>query len=156
MGILNVLAPRGSRRRIKLRLVVDLVCHPTTIFRRLSSTNFHNARLCSTLRIHCPVCGNDAGLNYHYPDIRLRHEHAIGMLRETMSCGSCSATMRERQMAVGLLRLIEERYGAKHDSLQRYRDSSRVGLRILDTDSFSAISRVLRGVDGYIHSQFRP
>jgi hypothetical protein len=156
MGVVNILAPRGSRRRIKLRLLLDLVCHPTTIFRRLSPTNFHNARLCATLRINCPVCGNDARLNYHFPDIRLRHEHRIGMLRETMSCSSCSATMRQRQMAAGLLRLIAEKFGDKHDSLRKYRESSHVGLRILDTDSFSAISQVLRGTDGYTHTQFRP
>lgn len=156
MRLLNVLAPRGSKRRVRLRLLVDLIAHPSTIPRRLSATNFHNARLCSTMRIHCPVCGNDATMNYDFPDTRLRHEHGIGLLRETMSCSSCSATMRQRQMAFGLLKLIAERIGNLPASLRAYRESSGGALRILDTDSFSAISRVMQGVGGYTHSQFLP
>jgi SAM-dependent methyltransferase len=95
-------------------------------------------------------------MNYDFPDIQRRHAHGIGVLRETMSCNSCLATMRERQMAVGLLAELSARIGETYDNLIDYRNSKRAGVRILDTDSFSSISRILRGAGGYTHTQYRP
>lgn len=103
----------------------------------------------------CCVCGHEGIMTYDFPDVRLRKAHSIGLLRETLCCRSCGATMRDRQMAFGLLRVIGDREGRIERDLQAFRQSSSGQLRILDTDSFSAINRVLRGMPGYIHSQFR-
>ena len=46
--------------------------------------------------------------------------------------------------------------GKPEDSLVNLRGSPIGAIRILDTDSFSAINRILRGMLGYSHSQFRP
>jgi SAM-dependent methyltransferase len=95
-------------------------------------------------------------MHYDFPDVQLRKEHGIGLLRETLCCRSCGASMRDRQMAYGLLKVIAERFGQTESNLHAYRQSPRGELRILDTDSFSAVSRALRGLPGYVHSQFKP
>jgi len=104
----------------------------------------------------CCVCGQRGRMHYDFPDVRLRKEHGIGLLRETLCCRSCGASMRDRQMAFGLLQVIAERTGQTESNLQAFRQSPRAELRILDTDSFGAVSRALRGWPGYVHSQFKP
>ena len=67
--------------------------------------------------------------------------------------------MRDRQMAWGLLRLFGDRSGKLEPdlvSLRKGNEARTDPLRILDSDSFSAINRVLRGMPGYKHSQFVP
>jgi SAM-dependent methyltransferase len=139
-----------------LNMLRDFVYRPASIFGRMSPINFHNARICSGLQMHCPVCGHDAGMTYDFPDVHLRKAHGIGLLRETLCCKSCGASMRDRQMAIGLLLVIAERLGQSERDLHAYRQRPRGNLTILDTDSFSSINRVLRGLPGYTHSQFRP
>jgi SAM-dependent methyltransferase len=158
--VLSVVAPRQSRRRLALSFLRDAVRSPRSMLQRLSAENFANRRVCAALKsIHCNVCGADSGLFYDFPDVRLRHEHGIGLLRETLACRACGASMRDRQMAHGLIRVFEARTsresGALRD-LRALRTASRGELEILDTDSFGAINRVLRGMAGYRHSQYRP
>jgi hypothetical protein len=156
MSFLNVVAPRLSKRRLVLGILRDFVYRPFSIFGRLAPVNFHNAKLCAGLKIHCPVCGHETEMNYDFPDIYLRKAHGIGLLRETLCCKSCGASMRDRQMAIGLLDVVAERLGQIERDLRSYRDRPRGRLNILDTDSFSSINRVLRKLPGYTHSQFRP
>lgn len=106
--------------------------------------------------MHCNVCGADGAMSYDFPDVNLRREHGIGLLRETLRCRSCAATMRDRQMAHGLLLLIRERFAQHAPDLAAYRRQPMGTLRILDSDSFSPINRILRGLPGYVHSQFVP
>lgn len=156
MTFLNIAAPHLSKRRLLLKMLRDFVYRPASIFGRMSPINFHNARVCSGLQMHCPVCGRDTGVTYDFPDVYLRKAHGIGLLRETLCCNSCGASMRDRQMAIGLLLVIAERLGRTERDLQAYRQRPRDTLNILDTDSFSSINGVLRGLPGYTHSQFRP
>ncbi len=156
MTLLDTFAPRHSRRRMLLKMARDFIYRPASIRGRLSSVNFHNARVAHALRIHCPACGNDAGVFYDYPDLLLRRAHGIGILRETLNCRSCGASMRDRQVALGLLKVFAERTGRELPDLAAWRRGEAPGLRILDTDSFSSISKVLRGMPGYIHSQYKP
>lgn len=93
-------------------------------------------------------------MSYDYPDVNIRCEHGIGLLRETLRCHSCAATMRDRQMAHGLLLVIRERLGQDFPDLAAFSADS--PLRIHDSDSFSPINRVLRGRAGYVHTQFDP
>lgn len=67
--------------------------------------------------------------------------------------------MRDRQMAHGLLRVLETYTGCEVGTwrdLNSMLASKRVQLSILDTDSFSPINRILRGMPGYQHSQYQP
>lgn len=106
--------------------------------------------------MHCCICGYDGTMSYDFPDVRLRKAHGIGLLRETLRCKSCGGTMRDRQLAHGLLQVIAERSGTATPSLRALRDRQDGLLRILDTDAFSAINRTLRGMTGYVYSQYQP
>ncbi len=153
---LNVLAPRFTKRRLILAILRELRYRPSSIIGRLAPINFRNARLCAGLSIHCCVCGHEGPTSYDFPDVRLRKAHGIGLLRETLRCKSCGATMRDRQMAAGLLQLIATRIGQTESNLMAFRQNPHGSLRILDTDSFSALNRVLRGLPGYTYSQYLP
>jgi len=122
---------------------------------RLAPVNFHNARICAKLRILCPVCGEESGMDYDFPDVRIRKLHGIGLLRETLCCKSCGATMRDRQMALGLLDAVESVSRQHRNTLRELRDDPVVSVRILDTDSFSPLNQILRGMPGYSHSQYK-
>lgn len=134
----------------------DFLHRPRSLLGHLSAENFHNARISARLRIHCTVCGTQGGVFYDYPDVFLRRAHGIGLLRETLACMACGASMRDRQMATGLLMLVEASSGRLFRDLAALRLDPAATLRILDTDSFSSLNRVLRGMPGYVHSQFRP
>jgi hypothetical protein len=156
---LSIIAPRQSLRRLVLSFVRDAFRSPRSLLHRLSVENFANLRACAALQIHCNVCGADTGLFYDFPDVRLRHEHGIGLLRETLACRACGASMRDRQMAHGLLRVVETCAGCrpgKLRDLRAIRSDLTVKLDMLDTDSFSSINRAMRGMLGYIHSQYQP
>lgn len=156
MGLLDLVAPRFSKRRLFLSILRDFRYRPISIFGRLSSVNFLNDRVCRALKIHCNVCGADGAMSYDYPDVNIRREHGIGLLRETLRCQNCAATMRDRQMAYGLLMVIRNRLGQDVADLASFRRQPEGVLRILDSDSFSPINRVLRGLPGYVHTQFVP
>ena len=153
---LSKAAPRQSRRRLLLTLARDFAHSPSSLFRRLSTENFANHRVARALRVHCCICGADGALHYDFPDVGLRRQHGIGLLRETLTCRACGGSMRDRQMAVGLLQVVALATGRKADDLRSLRSGWNASLRILDTDSFSAINGVLRGMPGYVHSQFKP
>lgn len=155
MNLLNIIAPAHSRRRLLLKIGRTALRSPASALNRLASVNFHNARLSASLRINCPVCGNDSGVDYDFPDVLLRREHGIGLLRETLACKSCNATMRDRVLAMGLLEVAGLRAQRTYDDLRGLKASPPGDFHILDTDSFSPLNRILRGMPGYTHSQFR-
>jgi SAM-dependent methyltransferase len=105
--------------------------------------------------MHCCICGHDGTMSYDFPDVRLRKAHGIGLLRETLRCKSCGGTMRDRQVAYGLLQAIAERSGTPAPDLHSLRHRQDGFLRILDTDAFSSINRTLRGMTGYVWSQYQ-
>lgn len=156
ISFIKRIAPRFSRRRRALAIVRDFVYRPSSIFGRLAGINFHNDRVSQRLTMACPVCNSVGRMWYDYPDVGIRRAHGIGLLRETLRCKSCGATMRDRQMAIGLLDVIQARTGQSFPSVLAWRQSASSSLRILDSDSFSPINRVLRGMRGYVHSQFHP
>jgi SAM-dependent methyltransferase len=133
-----------------------MLLSPLSGIARLAPVNFHNARVCAGLRIHCPVCGNTAKMDYDFPDTVRRKAHGIGLLRETLACRCCGASMRNRQLAIGVLGVVEDIRGSKFTDLRELKAASQGDLKILDTDSFSPLNRLLRGMRGYCHSQYRP
>jgi SAM-dependent methyltransferase len=156
MGALNVLAPRFSRRRLFLSILRDFRYRPSSLIGRLASINFRNARVAVGQRIHCCICGFNGTTSYDFPDVRLRKAHGIGLLRETLRCKSCGGTMRDRQIAYGLLKVVAERFGTTFPDLRSFREGQHGTLKILDTDAFSAVNRILRGMPGYMYSQYQP
>lgn len=156
MDFLGILAPRFSKRRLILSILRDFYRRPGSVFGRLASINFANYRSSRSLDINCNVCGSHGALSYDFPDVNKRRAHSIGLLRETLRCKSCAATMRDRQMAYGILNELEVRFGQKISDLAAFQNPPPRTLRILDSDSFSPINRILRGIPGYQHSQFIP
>lgn len=154
--VLSIVAPRSTRRRIILSVARDFLNRPQSILGRLSWQNFANYRLAANLAMKCNICGREGALHYDFPDVRLRRAHGVGVLRETLSCLSCKGSMRDRQMALGLLKVAEERSEVCASTLVELKSIGIASLRVLDTDSFSAINTVLRGAAGYQHSQYVP
>jgi hypothetical protein len=157
--LISLIAPRFSGQRLALSLFRDAVRSPRSLLDRLSIENFANYRASAAIQIHCNVCGADSGLFYDFPNVRLRHEHGIGLLRETLACRSCGASMRDRQMAHGLLQVFEAHTGIPLGTwrdLHAMRAAHPSELKVLDTDSFSSINHILRGMPGYRYSQYKP
>ena len=128
---------------------------PKAFLNRLNATNFANNRAIKSVTIDCNICGNHSGLFYDFPNIQKRAEHEIGLLRESLCCKSCGATMRQRVLAHKLLEYISSKAGHLFTSLSDYVRAD-FSLRILDTDCFSPLHRILRGKKGYVASKFLP
>jgi SAM-dependent methyltransferase len=123
---------------------------------RLRKRNFENFRRFGGKDLACNVCGTTARPFFDFPDLDLRHAHRIGELRETVQCTHCGATMRLRFLAQPLLDRIAQAVGKPVPTVQSVLDTGLGGLRILDSDAYSPISRILRALPGYEVSSYRP
>lgn len=128
---------------------------PRALLQLLNPTNFANNRLIQSIIIDCNICENHGGVFYDFPNVQKRAEHEIGLLRETLRCKSCGATMRQRALSHKLLEYISLKTGHPFASLAEYAKAD-FSLRILDTDCFSPLHRILRGKKGYLASKFLP
>lgn len=90
----------------------------------------------------CNVCG-----------IATAFEIDSDNFRESMRCPECGASSRTRCLAEGLLRVLPD-YAAA--TTIRELGSGELGLRILDTDNFSAIRKFLKGRNFYATSAYLP
>jgi SAM-dependent methyltransferase len=93
---------------------------------------------------------------YDFPDIALRVEHRIGVLRETLQCNHCIASMRQRALAVGLLDVLSQRWSRTCRSIEELAHQGLRGVRVLDSDNFSTISRMLRADESYTRLSYFP
>lgn len=149
------LAPYNSDRRMLLRVLRQTARSPRTLVPRLNPTNFSHWIKYRNQRFDCPVCGHPERPLYDFPDLSLRHEHRIGVLRETLQCRNCFASLRERSLALALLKYLNRRWSLDLTSIAGLAARGLHGLRILDTDNFSGISRLLRGCPGYTRCSYR-
>lgn len=104
----------------------------------------------------CNVCGRQGKPFFDFPDLERRRTHRIGELRETLQCRGCGATLRHRALAAVLLELASAASGRPLASINEAVASDFGGLRVLDTDSYSPIARILRRLPQYLVSSFRP
>jgi SAM-dependent methyltransferase len=104
----------------------------------------------------CNVCGESGKPLFDFPDLAIRREHRIGVLRETIQCKRCGATMRHRFLAHALLRTVGEKTGVKASTIKALSEQGLAGLRVLDTDAYSPISKLMCGCATYSLSSFRP
>lgn len=102
------------------------------------------------------VCGSRAKPLYDFPDISLRTEHKIGILRETLQCSHCLASMRQRSLAFALLAYLNSGWSTQLSSIYDLAAHGLGGLRVLDTDNFSYISKLMREVSGYTRCSYIP
>ena len=155
-SLANRLIPPNSNRRMLFRALRDIAKQPGTLGGRLNIGNFANLLNYRQRVFRCPVCGGMARPLYDFPNLALRHEHKIGVFRETLQCSNCLASMRHRSLAVALLDWINARCTTRLDSISDMASQGLRGLRILDTDNFSSTSRLLRDSAGYIRCSHIP
>jgi SAM-dependent methyltransferase len=89
------------------------------------------------------------------PDRKLRVEHGIGLLRETLLCRSCGSTTRQRTLAYTLQEVLRERFGGSGTTLGDLLHELSA-IQLWDTDAYSAMSRVFRSCRTCIMSKYLP
>jgi SAM-dependent methyltransferase len=129
---------------------------PGSFGRRINRVNFANFRRYRSSRFLCPVCGSGSKPLYDFPDVDLRREHRIGILRETLQCRACFAPMRERSLAVALLDYLNGRLHANLRSVEDLAQHGLGGIRLLNTDAFSKMSALMRDTEGVTRCSYIP
>lgn len=152
----TALLPPNSHRRQVARIVSGTARRPGDWQRLASPTNIANFFKYRGIAFRCPVCGEESSPVYDFPDLSLRREHRIGVLRETLQCRACYASMRQRALASELLAQVGSRTGNPATSVAALAVAGLRGLQVLDTDSFSATCARLRGTAGYRTCSFQP
>ena len=132
------------------------IADPATFGHRINAANVSNLLKFRNCDFTCPICGNRARPLYDFPDIPLRIEHKIGVLRETLQCNQCIGPMRQRVLAVALLTYLNGRRASQFGSIAELGAHGLDGLRVLDSDNFSAISKILRSASGYTRCSYLP
>lgn len=152
----NFALPMNSDRRLILGLIKQLIFTPTSAVSRVNITNLKNFLRYRKKAFSCPICGSETTPLYDFPNITLRREHKIGVLRETLQCRKCLASMRQRSLALALLDQWHQRTSIRHESISALAASGLGGIRLFDTDNFSAISSLLRNDPNYIRCSYLP
>jgi SAM-dependent methyltransferase len=129
---------------------------PSSAASRLNGANVSNFLHFRRQRFDCPICGKRTTPLYDFPDVALRREHKIGLLRETLQCRHCLSSMRQRTLAVALLKLWHQRTSVRHTSIATLAAAGLGGVRVLDSDNFSAISQLLREDPDYVRCSYLP
>ena len=155
-ALTNLALPMNSDRRLISGLIKQLIFTPTTAISRINITNFKNFLRYRKKVFSCPICGCKTTPLYDFPNLALRSEHKIGVLRETLQCRKCLASMRQRSLALALLDQWYRRTSVRHESIAALAASGLGGIRLFDTDNFSAISKLLRSDPNYIRSSYLP
>ena len=104
----------------------------------------------------CNICGRFGPIYVDMQDLDTLTRHRIGLLRETLRCTTCGATMRTRTVAEALLRALADDLGITATSIEALADVLPTDLQILDTDADSLLSKRLSGSPGWVRSLFIP
>ncbi len=155
-GLADRIIPINSNRRMLYRALHAISRNPASFGNRINAANFSNLLKFRQREFTCPICGNQARPLYDFPDIPLRIEHRIGVLRETLHCNQCIGPMRKRFLAVALLSYLNARWCSQFRSIAELAAHGFDGLRILDSDNFSAISKILRNASEYTRCSYLP
>lgn len=148
--------PMNSNMRMIGRLLKQVLQTPITVSSRINYTNISNFLRYRKYIFTCPICGCRSTPLYDFPNIKLRQEHKIGVLRETLQCRECFGSLRQRSLALALLDHFFDRTGIRHGSIEALAEAGLGGLRLLDTDNFSAISNLFRRTPSYIRCSYLP
>jgi O-antigen biosynthesis protein len=154
--MLTTLLPHYTYRRHCVRALVNLARGKGGLGPFLDSENWRLYQQYAPLRFRCNVCAEEGHPFFDFPDLALRRAHRIGVLRETLVCRHCGATMRHRTLAAALLERAGTASGRALHSIRAAAEAGLGGLQVLDTDSFSPIARILRKLPHYVVSSFHP
>lgn len=148
--------PMRSNRRFIARTVKQALLAPGRISSRINLTNISNFLHYRRRTFYCPICGQHSRPLYDFPDLALRREHKIGALRETLQCRHCLASLRQRALALSLLDNLHDRTSIRHPSISALARAGLNGIRVLDSDNFSAMSAILRDDPSYFRCSYLP
>lgn len=154
-SFINRLIPRYTNRRLAAGLILTLVTQPSRFFCRLNKQNLFLYKQFDEVRAHCCICGYTGSLYYGMPDRRLRKEHGIGLLRETLLCKSCGSTNRQRTLAYGLMESIQKQLRHEASNLKELLHYN-INLKIWDTDAFSPLSKIFLPSGHCVLSKYIP
>jgi SAM-dependent methyltransferase len=150
-SLVSKIAPPYTTQRLALALAKSAARRPSRIRQRINRGNLQLHRAFASWSFTCNVCGGTGPAFFDMPDVALRREHHIGLLRETLQCRHCGCTMRDRSLTRALLAHLGAAAPAG-DAVA----TLPAELRILDTDNHSALSRVMAHHPGQIRSMFVP
>jgi hypothetical protein len=151
-----VVAPYRTHRRVFVDILVSGLRNPSDLPARLRWASFSTFFRYRSATFSCTVCGERSTPIFDFPNLDRCRKHGTPVLRETLQCRHCYASLRQRGLARGLLDHWYARTSVRHPSVAALARAGLGGLRIFDTDAFSAISEHLRGVSGYVCSSYRP
>ena len=154
--MLTNIFPKNSQRRTFLRLIKEVLRDPKSLFSRINLKNLRTYREYKKHSFLCNVCGNFSTPNFDFPNLKIRHEHCIGVLRETMCCKNCGSSMRIRTLAAKILGHINSSHNQNIQSISQLKGNQSFNKKILDTDNFSPISKILKGLQNYFTSSYLP
>ena len=154
--MLTSVLPHFTYRRHGVRALVNFLKGRGGLAPFLDGDNWAYYRRHARQTFRCNVCAESGRPFFDFPDLALRREHRIGELRETLICTHCGATVRHRALAAALLKQLSAAVGRPMASVKEAAAAGLEGLRVLDSDSYSPIARLLRPLPGYLVSSFRP
>ena len=154
--MLSSLAPPFSDRRLALQLARLAVRRPRALRDRVNAANLRAWRSYRQVEVRCNICGHTGSLRYELPDLATHRHHHIEPPRETLRCRGCSAKMRDRVVAAGLLDTMAERHGTTASTIEELAGQLPAEVRILDTDAHSRIARRLQQHPGVLRSLYLP
>ncbi len=154
--MLDAVLPHFTYRRHIARAMLNLVRGRPALRPLLDRRNWRHMQTYRQRELHCNVCEAVGRPFFDFPDLEVRRSHRIGELRETLQCATCGATMRHRVLAAAMLEILHRVTGRRHPTIRAAGPEGFGPLRILDSDSFSPIARLLRGSASYQVSSFRP
>jgi O-antigen biosynthesis protein len=153
------LFPKYTYRRLVVSKIIKFIAYYPNAdpFYRVSNFfSVDNIRLFlrfSGKSFICNVCGSPSSLYYDFPNIKNRKLHGVGVLRETLQCRECGCTMRDRSLASVLILSLNKKLEKQISSIE---EIVNLDVDILDTDSFSPLSKILLKFPRYIRSSYKP
>ena len=146
--------PYCTARGLVVRMLLNSIIRSESIFERINRENIKNWSEYRRIKFRCNICGFYGTPFFDFPNLSLRREHRIGILRESLHCRKCAASMRDRTLARQLLEQISQINNRQYDQINNLKQDDLENIKILDTDAFSPISKYLNKFPNYIRSSF--
>jgi SAM-dependent methyltransferase len=148
------LFPYCTLRGLAARIAFNCLFRSEGIFKRINPENINIYKKYRNINFECNICGFIGRPFYDFPNLELRREHKIGLLRETLHCRKCDSSMRDRVLARQLLLQISYKNNKIYNSIKDLKQADLMDIKILNTDAYSAISKLLKDFPNYIRSSF--
>jgi SAM-dependent methyltransferase len=154
-SLLTRLIPKYTKRRLVAGMVLTLLTQPNRLRQRLNAQNVFLHMQFSKVNAFCCICGGSGSLYFDMPDLKLRRDHGIGVLRETLACKSCGSTSRQRTLAHVLIKVLREEFNCQISVVRELIQQSKK-VDIWDTDTFSPLSAILQSSGKGVVSKYLP